>query len=79
MYDVDAKLSRDGLIEAGEYLAFVQDQDIINRYRERYDFLQQAFDERGILSSLEGYLYPDTYFVDIDKDIVDQLVYLQLE
>jgi cell division protein YceG involved in septum cleavage len=28
---------------------------------------------------LEGFLYPDTYKVDIEKNIIDQLVYLQLE
>jgi len=28
---------------------------------------------------LEWYLYPDTYYIDKDKNIIDQLVYMQLE
>jgi len=28
---------------------------------------------------LEGFLYPDTYKVDTEKSVIDQLVYLQLE
>ncbi|HCB51657.1 TPA: hypothetical protein DEP21_03725 [Patescibacteria group bacterium] len=28
---------------------------------------------------MEGFLYPDTYSVDKDKNILDQLVYLQLQ
>ncbi len=68
-----------GYIEAGEYISFVTDPTIIGRYRERYGFLQRAFAERDVITTLEGYLYPDTYFVDADKDIIDQLVFLQLE
>jgi UPF0755 protein len=79
MYDMDAYLVGEGLIEAGEYIAFVTDSEIIWRYIQRYDFLAQAQKDRGQLISLEGYLYPNTYFVDRDKNVVDQLVYLQLE
>jgi len=31
------------------------------------------------LTSLEGYLYPDTYFLDITKPIIPQLLTLQLQ
>jgi len=31
------------------------------------------------LKTLEGFLYPDTYQVDKTKNIIDQLVYTQLE
>ena len=79
IYDVDASLSAKWLIQPGEYIGFVSDVEIIDRYRQRYAFLAQAFTERDTLVSLEGYLYPDTYFVDKDKNIIDQLVFLQLE
>ena len=79
IYDVDAMLSKKWLIKAGEYIRFVTDKTIIEKYTKRYAFLEQAVKERGELTSLEGYLYPDTYYIDKDKNIVDQLVYVQLE
>ena len=79
MYDIDAYLVKQDLISAGEYIDFVTDEEIITTYIERYDFLAQAKQERPELSSLEWYIYPDTYFVDPDKNVIDQLLYLQLE
>lgn len=79
IYDVDASLTEQGLIEGGEYIAMVTDAEIISPYIERYDFLAQAKQERPELSSLEWYLYPDTYYIDKDHDFMDDLVYLQLE
>lgn len=79
MYDIDAYLAKKWLIEAWEYIAFVTDLEIIDAYIKRYDFLAQAKIERSDLSSLEWYIYPDTYYVDPDKNVVDQLLYLQLE
>ena len=79
MYDIDAYLADKNLIEQGDYISFVTDSEIISRYIQRYDFLAQAAKERDTITSLEGYLYPNTYFVDRDKNVIDQLVYLQLE
>jgi UPF0755 protein len=47
---------------------------LITKYQNRYPFLQNLK-----LISLEGFLYPDTYNIDKEKDMIDQLVYLQLE
>ena len=75
IYDIDQALSDKGLIKTGEYIAFVTNPTIIAKYQAKYGFL-------GTLQSpqtLEGFLYPDTYNVDKDKNVLDQLVYLQLE
>lgn len=40
-----------------------------------YLFLQEA----GGIGSLEGFLYPETYFLDKDADIVSALVRVQLD
>jgi len=32
----------------------------------------------GSLNTLEGFLYPDTYFVDINGDFVRNLIVMQL-
>ena len=77
--DVDKKLTDEWLIEAGAYTKFVTDPTIIERYVLRYEFLAKAKSERGSLTTLEGYLYPETYMIDPTKDIIDQLVYLQLD
>lgn len=80
VYDVDDLLTNQWHIKKGEYIAFVRDQDIISTYAKRYEFVQQAMsDNGGSLISLEWMLYPETYFIDTDKDVIDQLVYLQLE
>ncbi|HCY21785.1 TPA: hypothetical protein DIC40_08315 [Patescibacteria group bacterium] len=63
-----------GLITSGAYVAFVSDIALISKYQTRYAFLQNLK-----IKSLEGFLYPDTYKVDTEKDVIDQLVYLQLE
>lgn len=78
-YDVDRVLSASWRTQPWAYRAFITDDEIISRYVERYEFLRQAVAERGELISLEGYLYPDTYYIEPSKDIIDQLVYLQLE
>ena len=35
--------------------------------------------EAGSITSLEGFLYPDTYFLDQDTDVVPALVRVQLD
>ncbi len=76
IYDIDADLSEKKLIEEWDYINFVNSSDIITKYIERYQFLSMA--EKN-LKSLEGFLYPDTYHLNVWWNIVDQLVYLQLE
>lgn len=74
IYDIDTSLTSKGLIDSGTYIAFVSDTSLITKYQLRYPFLQNLK-----LKSLEGFLYPDTYKVDTEKNVIDQLVYLQLE
>ncbi len=73
MYDIDEALARKWYITGGDYIAFVSDPAIIAKYQTRYAFLPAE------IKTLEGFLYSDTYQVDIKKNIIDQLVYLQLE
>lgn len=61
------------------YRTAITDPDRIRRAVTTYPFLAQAQQERTTLSSLEGYLYPETYMIDPSKDVLDQLIYLQLE
>lgn len=75
IYDIDSDLTKKWFIQAGEYIAFVTDPSIVSKYMSRYDFIAKA----GNINSLEGFLYPDTYNVDIEKNYIDQLVYLQLQ
>lgn len=74
IYDIDNYLSIKSLIKTGEYITFVKDSKIIEKYKLRFDFLKWLS-----ISSLEWFLYPDTYKVDKDKNIIDQLVFLQLD
>lgn len=75
IYDIDADLAKKWFIQAGEYISFATDFEIISKYQSRYSFLSKAWN----ISSLEWFLYPDTYNVDIEKDYIDQLIYLQLQ
>lgn len=73
IYDIDRSLSSKSLIMTGQFISFATDQSIISKYAIKYSFLPSG------IKSLEWFLYPDTYKVDTEKDIIDQLVYLQLE
>lgn len=75
IYDIDSSLSAKWLISNWDYIAFVTNPSIISKYKERYPFLKSI----STLTTLEGFLYPDTYKVDKEWNIIDQLVYLQLE
>ena len=75
IYDIDQSLSEKWLIKTGEYIAFVTNPTIIAKYQAKYDFLKNLQSPQ----TLEGFLYPDTYNVDKDKNVLDQLVHLQLE
>jgi UPF0755 protein len=72
LYDIDADLAAKGYITAGEYIAYTTHPDKIAELSKRYDF----FDEK--LQSLEGFLYPDTYFIDFSTPFINQLVSIQL-
>jgi len=75
IYNFDQALSYKNYINTWDYIAFVQNPEIISKYKKKYEFLGEAWN----ITTLEWFLYPDTYIVDKSKDIIDQLVYLQLE
>ncbi len=73
IYDIDRDLTQKWLIKEGDYLALVMNQTTIDKYRKLYAFIPQKH-----LLSLEWFLYPDTYFLDKNQWILDQLLKLQL-
>lgn len=79
VFDTDRLLADKWWAEPWEYRAFVENSEIIDRYIQRYPFLTQAQEDRWWLDTLEWYLYPNTYFIDREGNVIDQLVYLQLE
>lgn len=78
-YDMDDYLAQQWLIESGEYRAFITDRAVIERNAAVYNFLAQALKDRPDLISMEWYLYPDTYRLDISQPIISQLVRSQLQ
>lgn len=78
-YDIDAMLVEEGLIEEWAYIKAINDTLRIWGLQEEYDFLGEEGVWKKGLTSLEGFLYPDTYNLDLAKDPIDQLLYLQLE
>ena len=79
IYDVDAKLVQLGMIQEWEYVEYVSDQEVIAWWADQFAFIQQALDEKWSLQSLEGYLYPETYAIDLKVwSVLQQLVLLQL-
>lgn len=79
IYDIDAALTRKEYIYGGEYADFVTNDLIISKYINRYEFLELANEQSWWLTTLEWFLYPETYFIDTSKNFIDQLIYLQLE
>ena len=71
--DIDQALTRKWLITAGQYVAAIQDSQTIISYASKYPEIDQN------LTSLEGYLYPDTYHLDPTQNPLDQLISLQLK
>ena len=73
LYDIDENLVKKWYIKPGEYIAYVSSYGNISDLMQQFEFLRQFN-----VSSLEGFLYPDTYFVDADKPVIRQLVIQQL-
>jgi len=76
IYDIDQALTRKWYIGAGEYVAHVTNYGVISELMQGYEFL------RGIpagVSTLEWFLYPDTYNVDKNRPFITQLVTKQLQ
>ena len=72
IYDIDADLTAKWYINEWEYISYVTNPDKISELSTRYDFFDSS------LTSLEWFLYPDTYFLDNRWWLVKQLVSIQL-
>ncbi|MBS8122108.1 YceG family protein [Candidatus Vampirococcus lugosii] len=75
IYDIDDYLANNGYINFGDYINYVSDKKNISKYIEKYEFLKFDFE----INNLEGFLYPDTYKIDLGGDFLGQLVDLQLQ
>ncbi len=75
IYDVDDYLVRESVWRPWEYVDIVTNPVTIEKYKAEYRFLDESWD----IASLEWFLYPETYYVDASKDILDQLIVLQLK
>jgi len=72
IYDIDEYLASKGYLQAGEYVAYATNPEKISALSERYEFFDSS------VKSLEGFLYPDTYHVDVKDDFLKTLVSIQL-
>lgn len=75
LYDVDADMSNKWLIKNGELLARAQSSEEIKQLAETYTFLNQS----KPLTTLEWFLYPDTYFLSTNGDIITQFFQASLK
>lgn len=75
IYDIDDYLTKQWWIEKWSYIAYTTQLSVVQSLQEKYPFLQEAWN----ISSLEGFLYPETYFLDMDADVVSALVPVQLD
>lgn len=55
IYDIDATLTKKWVIKEWEFLAYISDN--LNEFKKEFSFLTPA-------TSLEGFLYPDTYYIN---------------
>ncbi len=78
IYDVDKSLTEKNFIDEGQYVTYVSSGEVIQRAAAWYGYIADAY-QRHDFPSLEGWLYPDTYFIDPSKDVLSQLVRLQLK
>lgn len=72
IYDIDADLTAKWYINEWEYISYVTDASKISELSQRYDF----FDSN--LTSLEWFLYPDTYYLSNRGNLIKELVSMQL-
>ena len=77
IYDIQQYLYDQGYIDNDWYLRQTTSPSAVASWKQQFAYLHTLTDAK--LQTLEGFLYPDTYFIDPDKDIVDQLIRLQLE
>ena len=70
-----AQLEQSGLDSSARYLELTQSGAALAQWQQQFTFLPPA----PLLLSLEGYLYPASYFIPRENNRAEQLVTLQLE
>lgn len=70
LYDVDANMADKWLIEKWALLRLANDTNEIQKLSETFSFLKQ----NKPLKTLEWFLYPDTYFLSTNSDILWQFL-----
>ncbi len=75
LYDIDADMSAKWIIATGELLTKAQDTSYIQSLITKYPFLNQS----KPLTTLEGFLYPDTYFLGTNADPIESLIQASLK
>jgi UPF0755 protein len=69
IYDIDADMSAKWLIATWSFIARAQSSEEIQKLSQTFAFLKQE----KPLTTLEWFLYPDTYFLSSDADPISQL------
>lgn len=75
IYDIDQYLAQQGLLSAGQFIQKAQDQHFIQELKSEFSFLSLL----PIGKSLEGLLYPDTYFLEQNSILAEELIRAQLK
>ncbi len=74
-YDIDYDLSKKWYIKSWEFISYIQNN--LQKIISQYEFLQKI-NEIHKLTSLEWFLYPETYNIDKNKPVIKQLLQHQL-
>lgn len=72
IFDIDEYLSQKSLINKWEYISYTENYEKITALTQFFPFLKWV-------STLEWYLYPDTYTIDNTKFALNKFVIFQLE
>ena len=71
--DIDKYLVEQKLIEKGQF----KERAKLARFKEEFSFLKKTIPEKRAVSTLEGFLFPDSYFIDSDftaQSLIDKML-----
>lgn len=74
MYDIDAYLTQKNLIKEGAFIDHVSSSASIDQRKQQFSFIGEFSPQ-----TLEWFIYPDTYFIDVSKNIINQIMTLWLK
>lgn len=75
-YDIDEYLFNVGVAQKWQYIEAVTDKEIINYFAAKYEFLKKI---NPNIESLEWFLFPNTYNLDIKDNMIQELMNMQLD